>query len=326
MPEVTPGSGPYGPDEPTLSREIVPWRPTPHGAPYPVSTDLVPVSPAPWEAVGPGDEGRLPGTRRLWLAGGLAVAVTIAVVAVMSVQANRSDDPSRNLADNRTTADTSNPFLLGAPAGTTTAPAGKNALASPGTSRSASPDSASADSASRGSVSPGPSDQGSGSRPVPGNSTPAASGTASAPRQASSWKSVQSVNYPDRFWHLSDGQVRLDPVGSGSSAATRRAASFKVVRGLAKSSCYSFATADGSYLRHRDFLLRADRDDGSALFRKDATFCPRASSYSGAVMLEAVNYPGRFLRHRNFQLRLGRHERGRLYRADSAFRLVRGWA
>ncbi|MEU0432406.1 AbfB domain-containing protein [Streptomyces sp. NPDC006290] len=329
MPEVTPGSGPDGPDGPAPSREIVPWRPTPHGAPYPVSTDLVPVHPAPWEAVGADDEGRLPGTRRLWLAGGLAVAASIAVVAVISVQANRSDDPSQNGAVNRTTADTANPFLLGAPvapAGATTAPAGKNALASPGTSRSASPDSASPDSASRSTASPGPSDGGSGSGTVPGTSKPAASGTASSPRPASSWKSVQAVNYPDRFWHLSDGQVRLDPVSSGSSAATRRAASFKVVPGLAKSSCYSFVTADGSYLRHRDFLLRADRDDGSALFRKDATFCPRASSYSGAVMLEAVNYPGRFLRHRNFQLRLGRSERGRLYRADSAFRLVRGWA
>ncbi|WP_406366797.1 AbfB domain-containing protein [Streptomyces sp. NBC_00645] len=318
MPEVTPGSGP---DRPGPSRELAPWRPTPHGAPYPVTTDLVPVPRASWERAG--DEGRLPGTRRLWLAGGLAVAVTIAAVTVITVQSNRSDDPSRNRADNRTLADTTNPFLPGAPtapAGASTAPVGKNALSSPGTAHSASPD-----SASTGSASPGPSDQGSGSRSVPGTSAPAASGAASPPRPASSWKSVQAVNYPDRFWHLSDGKVRLDPVGPGSSAATRRAASFKVVAGLANSSCYSFTTTDGSYLRHRDFVLRADRYDGSSLFRKDATFCPRASS-SGAVMLEAVNYPGRFLRHRNFQLRLERSEDSRLYRADSAFRLVRGWA
>ncbi|MFD9463860.1 AbfB domain-containing protein [Streptomyces sp. NPDC060027] len=314
MPEVTPRSGP---DRPGPSRELAPWRPTPHGAPYPVTTDLVPVPRASWERTG--DEGRLPGTRRLWLAGGLAVAVTVAAVTVITVQSNRSDDPSRNRADNRTVADTTNPFLPGAPtarAGATAAPVGKNALSSPGTTHTASP----------GSASPGPSDQGSGSRSVPGTSAPAASGAASPPRPASSWKSVQAVNYPDRFWHLSDGKVRLDPVDRGSSAATRRAAGFKVVAGLARSSCYSFTTTDGSYLRHRDFVLRADRYDGSALFRKDATFCPRASSFSGAVMLEAVNYPGRFLRHRNFQLRLERFEDSRLYRADSAFRLVRGRA
>ncbi|MFI0966779.1 AbfB domain-containing protein [Streptomyces sp. NPDC021080] len=319
MPEVTPGSGPDGS---TRSREIVPWRPTPRGAPYPVSADLVPVSPAPWEAVG-ADEGRLPGTRRLWLAGGLAVAVTIATIAVISVQTTSSDASSRG-AGNRTTSDTANPFLLGAPAapaGTTTAPSGKNALSSPGTSRSASPD-----SASRASASPTPSGKGSGGRTAPGKSAPTASGTASAPRPASVLKSVRSVNYPDRYWHLSDGQIRLDQVSPSSSAATRRAASFKVVPGLAKSSCYSFATGDGSYLRHRDFVLHADRNDGSALFREDATFCPRASSHSDAVRLESVNYPGRFLRHRNFQLVLGRHERDRLYGEDSAFRLVRGLA
>jgi hypothetical protein len=279
-----------------------------------VPTDLVPVLPAPWDAARPDDEGRLPGTRRLWLAGGLAVVVAVAAVVVISVQANRSDDPSQSRAENRTTADTMNPFLPGAPAGASSAPAGKNALASPATARSASPD-----------PTPRPSTSPGAGRPTPGPSTPA-SGTASPPRPVTSLKSVQAVNYPDRYWHVSDGQVGLDPVGAGSPAATRRAASFKVVPGLAESSCYSFATTDGSYLRHRDFVLHADRDDGSALFRKDATFCPRASSYSGAVMLEAVNYPGRFLRHRNFQLLLGRSEHDRRYRADSAFRLVRGLA
>ncbi|MGW3665734.1 AbfB domain-containing protein [Streptomyces sp. NPDC005141] len=316
MPEVTPGTGP---EQPGPSRELTPWRPTPHGAPYPVTTDLVPIPRASWERAG--DEGRLPGTRRLWLAGGLAAAVTIVAVTAITLQSNRSDDPSQNRADNRTAADTTNPFLPGAPsapAGATTAPTGKNALSSPGTK-----DTASQGSTAHGSASPGPSEQGSDGRSVPGTSAP--SGAASPPRPASSWKSVQAVNYPDRFWHLSDGKVRLDPVGAGSSAATRRASSFKVVAGLANSSCYSFTTADGAYLRHRDFVLRADRDDGSALFRKDATFCPRASS-SGAVMLEAVNYPGRFLRHRDFQLRLERSDGSGLYRADSAFRLVRGWA
>jgi hypothetical protein len=314
MPEVTPGSGPDGS---TPSREIVPWRPTPRGAPYPGSTDLVPLPPAPWQAVGADDEGRLPGTRRLWLAGGLAVAVTIAAIAVVSVQA--SSDASARDAGNRTASDTANPFLLGAPAapaGSATAPSGKNALASPGTSRSASPD-----ASSTGSASPSPSDKGSGGKDGSGKPGP----TASATRQASGLKSVQAVNYPDRYWHVSDGQVLLDQVSSSSSTATRRAASFKVVAGLARSSCYSFATTDGAYLRHRNFVLHADRDDGSSLFREDATFCPRTSR-SGAVSLESVNYPGQFLRHRNFQLVVGRYERDRRYGEDSAFRLVGGLA
>jgi hypothetical protein len=301
---------------------MAPWRPTPHGAPYPVTTDLVHVPRDPWASARADDESRLPGTRRLWLAGGLAVAVTIAAVTAVTVQGSHSDGSSQNQADSRTLTDTTNPFVPGAPvapAATNSAPPGKTALSSPEAT-----DSASQDSAARDSASPGPSDQGPGSRP--GASAPAASGAASSPRPASSRKSVQAVNYPDRFWHLSGGTVRLDPVSPDSSAATRRAASFTVVPGLAKSNCYSFVTADGTYLRHRDFVLRADRADGSDLFRKDATFCPRVSPRSGAVRLEAVNYPGRFLRHRNFQLRLDRSEDSRSFRADSAFRLIRGWA
>jgi hypothetical protein len=130
---------------------------------------------------------------------------------------------------------------------------------------------------------------------------------------------VRSLNHPDRYWHVSDGLVRLDPAGS---AAERRDATFTVVKGLAKAGCYSFATADGGYLRHRNFLLRAEHDDGTGLFREDATFCPRPSPLGGATMLESVNYPGRFLRHQNFQLKLDPYQNSDLYRADSAFLLV----
>ncbi|WP_369257613.1 AbfB domain-containing protein [Streptomyces sp. R35] len=314
MPEITPG-----PDQPAHSTELEPWRPRPHGTPYPVQTDLAPEPPAPWEAGRVTDEGRLPGTRRLWLAGGLAVAVLIATATAIALQDNGSDDSSQNRA-NETTSDTGLLFPPGASAGTTgptVAPAGKTALAPPQSSPSAT--------ASRGSASPKPSGQGSDAEPAPGQSKPVSSSKSPSSKPTSSLKSIRSVNYPDRYWHVSDGAVRLDPVGSGSSATTKQDASFKLVEGLANSSCYSFATTDGTYLRHRNFSLRADRDDGSDLFEKDATFCPRTSSYSGAVMLESVNYPGRYLRHRNFQLRLDAYENSTLYRADSAFRVVKGW-
>ncbi|MGW4561497.1 AbfB domain-containing protein [Streptomyces sp. NPDC004561] len=134
---------------------------------------------------------------------------------------------------------------------------------------------------------------------------------------------MRSLNYPDRYWHISGDDVGLDPVASPSA---RAAATFRRVKGLAKPGCYSFATADGAYLRHRDFALRAERDDGSRLFEQDATFCPRPSPYSGATELESVNYPGRFLRHQNFRLRLAPYQNTDQYRADSAFLLVDGLA
>ncbi|MFI6487899.1 AbfB domain-containing protein [Streptomyces sp. NPDC050564] len=185
--------------------------------------------------------------------------------------------------------------------------------------------SAAQESASQESASPEPSGQSSDDRPVPGPSQSASAGKSPRSKPASARKSLQSVNYPDRYWHVSDGFVRLDPVSAGSSATTRQEAGFTVVKGLANSSCCSFTTADGAYLRHRNFSLRADRDDGSDLFEKDATFCPRASSYTGAIMLESVNYPGRYLRHRNFRLHLDPYDNSKLYRADSAFRVVKGW-
>ncbi|MFF4351957.1 AbfB domain-containing protein [Streptomyces sp. NPDC001530] len=317
MPETTPESGPEH-DQPSPSTEMVPWRPRPHGTPYPVQTDFAPEPPAPWEAGPVTDEGRLPGTRRLWLAGGLAVAVLIAAATAIAVQNNDTDASSRNQA-NETTSDTGilfPPDPSAAATDTTVAPTGKSALSSPQSSPSAA----------QGSASPNPSGQGSDDRPLPGPSKSASAGKSPSSKPASSRKSIQSVNYPDRYWHVSDGFVRLDPVASGSSTTTRQGASFTVVKGLADSSCYSFTTADGGYLRHRNFFLRADRDDGSGLFEKDATFCPRTSSYSGAVMLESVNYPGRYLRHRNFQLRLDPYDNSQLYRADSAFRVVKGWA
>ncbi|GGN68360.1 hypothetical protein GCM10011579_041800 [Streptomyces albiflavescens] len=316
MPERTPAPGPKD-DLPAPSTERAPWRPTPHGTPYPVQTDFVPEPPAPWEPDRVADEGRLPGTRRLWLAGGLAVAVLIAAATAIAVQDNDTDTSSENRAD-ETVSDTGlllPPDPSAAAGDTTAAPTGKSALSSPQSSPSAAP----------GSASPKPSGQGSDDRPVAGQSTSASAGKSPTSKPASARKSFQSVNYPDRYWHVSNGSVRLDPVASDSSAATRQDAGFTVVKGLANSSCYSFTTTDGDYLRHRNFSLHADRDDGSDLFEKDATFCPRESSYTGAIMLESVNYPGRYLRHRNFQLRLDPYDNSELYLADSAFRVVKGW-
>lgn len=118
--------------------------------------------------------------------------------------------------------------------------------------------------------------------------------------------------------------MKLDPVGGSES---REDSTFTLVKGLAKSSCYSFVSDNGTYLRHRDFVLRSERYDGSSLFMQDATFCTVPSSlYSGAVMLESVNYPGRFLRHKNFGLRLDPYGYNTSGRSDFSFRLVDGLA
>ncbi|GHI08601.1 alpha-L-arabinofuranosidase [Streptomyces cellostaticus] len=262
----------------------------------------------PWENGWAPDTSRAPGTRRLWLAGALALATVATGVTAIAVS---SRTPQEKASPATTAAATDNgPGLLSfasPPASTAPHPKGESAMTSGTPSAPASPTPTTTATAHAQQSGPAKS-------PAPHRSSS---------KPSAEWRSVRSLNYPDRYWHITGDYVKLEPVASPSD---RLAATFKLVKGLSDARCYSFATADGAYLRHRNFLLRAEHDDGSPLFGRDATFCPRTSSFSGATMLESVNYPGRFLRHQNFQLKLDPYQNTGLYRADSAFSLVDGLA
>jgi hypothetical protein len=254
----------------------------------------------PWENGWTLDTARTPGTRRLYLAGVLAVATIVACVTAVVATNRAIDSPSK------TTQDDGSGLISFTSQPATTAPEGDSGLSS---------------------VSPSPLDprqQGPSPTatvtvtPKPPKST-ASKGASSKPKPSVTYRSVRSVNYPARYWHVTEYYVGLDPVRGSES---REDSTFKLVKGLANASCYSFTTHDGRYLRHSNFVLRAARNDGSSLFKQDATFCPRDSSYSGAKMLESVNYPGYFLRHENFVVRLERFEYSPQYLQDSSFQLV----
>ncbi|MFE5817609.1 AbfB domain-containing protein [Streptomyces sp. NPDC056479] len=264
----------------------------------------------PWENGWAPDTSRAPGTRRLWLAGGMAMATIIACITAIAVSDKESDRDSASAAPSADGATVPGLISFATPS-ETTPPKGKSGLSTarettkaPRQQNAAPPESAS---------DPSKSAAHEASSPPPAPKPPA----------TTTWRSIRAVNYPDRYWHMSDGYVKLDPVRGSES---REDSTFKQVKGLADSSCHSFATHDGRYLRHRNFVLRAERDDGSTLFAQDATFCARGSSYSGANMLESVNYPGYFLRHKNFVIRLERYDYSSQYLADSSFRLMDGLA
>ncbi|MER7840385.1 AbfB domain-containing protein [Streptomyces sp. NPDC096040] len=283
----------------------------------PETTPQPPPHPA-WENGWVPDASRAPGTRRLWLAGTLAIATVVACVTAIAVSRSTPDRASAAPPSPTDAALDHGPGLLSFASPTSTGPAtpGKDKSGMLTTSPTSSP------SATASATAPAATPKTSPSGAKPSKSSPpkgGSGGSGGGSTQQSTARSVRSVNYPDRYWHVSDGYVKLDPVRGSES---REDSTFTVVKGLANSSCYSFRTSDGKYLRHRNFLLRADQSDGSPLFHQDATFCARASAYSGAVMLESVNYPGRFLRHQNFQLKLDTYQNSDLYRADSAFRLV----
>ncbi|WP_030318617.1 AbfB domain-containing protein [Streptomyces sp. NRRL B-3229] len=260
----------------------------------------------PWENGWTLDTSRTPGTRRLYLAGALAVTTVVACVAAIAATDNKDDVRSKSARDGG-----SGLISFSSQPATTLPPEGDSDLSS------VSPSPA------------GPRQQGTGptvavtTTPKPPKSTPS-KGSPAKPKPAAVYGSFRSVNYPDRYWHVDSDHVGLDQV-SGEQA--REDATFKQVKGLANASCYSFVTHDGAYLRHRSFVLRAERNDGSSLFKQDATFCSRDSTAApGAKMLESVNYPGYFLRHQNFVVRLQRFEYSSQFVADSSFQPVGGLA
>ncbi|MFF5494333.1 sigma-70 family RNA polymerase sigma factor [Streptomyces aquilus] len=163
------------------------------------------------------------------------------------------------------------------------------------------------------------------STPTPA-STPTASPAKTTEARISGPHSLRSVDNPGAYLSQSGSLGVLDTVGAGSSASTRQAATYTFVPGLADARCYSLRDATGRYLRHYAFRIRLDSDDRSALFRKDATFCPRSGSTAGSVSLESYNYPGRYLRHRdNLQLWLDPSASTASNRASRSFVLVAPW-
>ncbi|MFJ8589836.1 AbfB domain-containing protein [Streptomyces sp. NPDC093598] len=263
----------------------------------------------PWESGWAPDTTRAPGTRRLWLAGALALATITACVTAITVMNSESGEPEHRAAEPTTLSSSAPGGLI------SFATPSKGGSPKPGTDR-AHPSPTPTTSAPTATPSPKPRKK----APKPPKASAAPSKPPKAP--SSHGMSIRSVNFPDRYWRVRDGYVGLDQIGSGPEQ--REDATFQRVTGLADSSCYSFTTADGRYLRHRSFVLVANTNDGSSLFRKDATFCPHYWSPSGTLSLESVNYPGRFLRHRDFQIRLDPYENSHQYHSDASFQMVAG--
>ncbi|MGV2915741.1 sigma-70 family RNA polymerase sigma factor [Streptomyces alfalfae] len=138
------------------------------------------------------------------------------------------------------------------------------------------------------------------------SATPSPSGPAVVPLGV---RSLESVDRPGQFLAY-DGDFAT--LSSG-------AATFTVSKGLADNRCVTFRAADGRYLRHHYLRLRLSADDGSRLFREDATFCPRPGTVDGSVTLHAHNYPGSALRPRDESIRLDGSNGTRTFTGQASF-------
>jgi hypothetical protein len=110
--------------------------------------------------------------------------------------------------------------------------------------------------------------------------------------------------FTDRYVTTSANLGVTAVVTSGSTTAQKQAATFVVRPGLAQASCYSFEsrTVAGQFLRHRNFRVELGANDGTALFRSDATFCAQPGNSGQGLSWQSINFPTRYLRHFNNEL------------------------
>lgn len=132
---------------------------------------------------------------------------------------------------------------------------------------------------------------------------------------------LQSYNFQDRYVRHADSGVRIDP-----DVTPALDGQFRVVQGLADdgSQYVSFESENypGHYLRHYNYELRLEPNDGSTLFAQDATFGQVAGladpSWSS---FRSYNFPDRYIRHYDYSLRIDPIGTD-LDRQDATFRLV----
>ncbi|KAL9084820.1 MAG: hypothetical protein Q9165_007888 [Trypethelium subeluteriae] len=107
--------------------------------------------------------------------------------------------------------------------------------------------------------------------------------------------------YTTRYIAHTGATVNTQIVSSSSSTALKQQASWTVETGLGNSACFSFQSVDtpGSYIRHDNFVLQLNANDGSKQFAEDATFCPQSGLDGQGSSIRAWGYPTRWFRHYN---------------------------
>ncbi|KAJ8063037.1 hypothetical protein OCU04_008281 [Sclerotinia nivalis] len=110
-----------------------------------------------------------------------------------------------------------------------------------------------------------------------------------------------TAGYTTRYIAHTGSSVNTQVVTTSSTTALKQQASWYVRTGLGNSACFSFESNDtpGSYIRHYNFGLLLNANDGSKQFSEDATFCPQAGLNGQGNSIRAWSYPTRYFRHYN---------------------------
>lgn len=110
---------------------------------------------------------------------------------------------------------------------------------------------------------------------------------------------VTTPGYNTQYIAHSGATVNTQVVSSSSAESLKQQASWTVRTGLGNAACVSFESVDtpGSYIRHYNFVLQLEADDGSKQLGEDATFCPQSSLNGQGDSFRSWNYPTRYIRH-----------------------------
>lgn len=106
---------------------------------------------------------------------------------------------------------------------------------------------------------------------------------------------LRSYNLADRYIRHWEYRARVE-----ANVTNLADSQFRIVTGLNGGGTVSLESTNfpGYYLRHRNYEMWVERNDGSATFRADASFFRRAGlADSAAVSFESANFAGRYIRH-----------------------------
>lgn len=110
---------------------------------------------------------------------------------------------------------------------------------------------------------------------------------------------VTTTGYTTRYIAHTGTTVNTQVVSSSSTTAIQETASWIVHASLANGQCFFFESVDtpGSYIRHYNFALLLNANDGTKQFYEDATFCPESGLSGSYSSLRSWSYPTRYFRH-----------------------------
>ena len=145
---------------------------------------------------------------------------------------------------------------------------------------------------------------------------------------------VTTPGLTNRFVAHSDYLGLTRVTGDSSPEVLKQDATWKVVPGLADANCYSVQSKNypGRYLRHKSSRVVLERNDGSDLFKQDATWCGKDGLSGTGISFEAKNFPGRYLRHYNAELWLARKggplpsDKAGSFEEDVSFNIYDPWS